>query len=207
MSLTRVLPADGDPKRTAATAERLARSVDEVRAVAAVDRARAAFDDRLADTVAVVHDLPAVDASEVRDGLAPSAVPSSPQTPGLFDWAAVAGSDRVAERLAAWAAWALAPPGLDDAVPILAVETDARVHRVTPRATSLLGLDPTTAVGRSLGEVPPAHLALHEAVAAVATGGRTPDRDRRPRRRARRGVGDSDRPGGRRPPARRHRQR
>jgi signal transduction histidine kinase len=177
MTLTRVLLVDGDPERAAATAERLERSVDDVRVRATASRVRAVLADDPADLVVVVHDPPAVDAPAVRDdlrGTLDARVPVVLADPGgRLDEAVVVGADGFADRLAARVRGTLAAPPLDDSVPFLAVDDGSRVLRANAEAAALLGLDPTGAVGRSLGEVLPEYPALREAVAAVAaTGGR-----------------------------------
>ena len=165
MPTPRVLLVDGDPGRAAATADRLGRAVGQV-TVAPPDDLTTSLAAGPTDAVLVVGTPSATD-TEATAAL----VRRARDVPVVVAAAdeADAYADGVADTLFVRVRHAL--DAADRPVPVLALDGRSRVVRLGDDAAALLGLDPTTAVGRPLAAVLPGADALHETVAnAVADG-------------------------------------
>ncbi len=161
MSEPRVTLVDSDPRRAAATANRLACHVGTVTVVPPESRST-----RPTDAVVVVQDPasvdgPPVDARVRRAHDVPVVVADADE--------AVACADGVSKALLARVRCALC--AADRPVPTLAVDDRSRVVCLSDDAAALLRTDPARAVARPLGVALPRADALHETVADVAADG------------------------------------
>jgi signal transduction histidine kinase len=171
MSEPRVTLVDSDPRRAAATADRLACHAGTVTVVPPESRST-----RPTDAVVVVRDSASADGHPVgarvrRAHDVPVVVADADEAVACADGASTALLARVRGALCA----------ADRPVPTLAVDDRSRVVCLSDDAAALLGADPTRAVGRPLGAALPRADALHETVADVAATGEartaTVDRD------------------------------
>jgi signal transduction histidine kinase len=160
MDTAHVLLVDAAPERAAATAERLERCVGPVTVVSPGD-AVAALADQPVDVV-VVNETSAGRARALRDR-----VRRSRDVPTVVADESEVTPD-TADRLVGRVVRALARPGVGGSTPVISVDDESRISRVSDRAGALLGVDPADALGRLLVDVLPS---LYETVAAVAADG------------------------------------
>ncbi|MFB6167791.1 MAG: sensor histidine kinase [Haloferacaceae archaeon] len=163
MDTTRALVVDIAPDRAAATAERLEQWVGSVTVVPPED-AVDALADRPADVV-VVQDRSEAGARAIRDRIR-----RSRDVPTVVA-EEVAETPDAADRLARRVVRALGRPGVEGSTPVLSVDDESRIRRVSDEAAALLDLAPPDALGRPLDDVVPSLAPLHETVAAVAADG------------------------------------